>query len=204
MQTIIVNYGMGNLGSVLTAIRNLGRQAEITKDPSDLEKADKVILPGVGSFNDAMQELRSKGWVEALKTHAKIKKRPILGICLGMQLFADLGFEGEETKGLSLIPGKVKHLNDIGCQGKVPHIGWNDVKVKKQSDLFNGISSGNDFYFVHSYAFVPVNEDNVLSTVFYEKEIVASIMSQNIYGTQFHPEKSSFAGQKLLKNFLEL
>ena len=151
-----------------------------------------------------MQELSSKGWVEALKTHAKIKKRPILGICLGMQLFADLGFEGQETKGLSLIPGKVKHLNDIGCQGKVPHIGWNDVKVKKQSDLFNGISSGNDFYFVHSYAFVPVNEDNVLSTVFYEKEIVASIMSQNIYGTQFHPEKSSFAGQKLLKNFLEL
>ena len=140
----------------------------------------------------------------ALKTHANIKKRPILGICLGMQLFADRGFEGEETEGLSLIPGEVKHLNDIGCNGKVPHIGWNDVKVKKHDDLFNGISSENDFYFVHSYAFIPLNEDNVLSTVFYEKEIVAAIMSQNIYGTQFHPEKSSFAGQKLLKNFLEL
>ena len=155
MKISIINYGMGNLGSVITAITNLGFKAEICNSPSNLDEADKIILPGVGSFSDAMKCLKEENWLPVINNHVADKERPLLGICLGMQLLAEYGTEGGEVKGLGYIPGNVKHLEKLGCKQRIPHVGWNNVNIVEESMLYNGISSGHDFYFVHSYAFNP-------------------------------------------------
>ena len=204
MKLGVINYGMGNLGSVITAIKNLGFQADMCVSPLDLKDMDKIILPGVGSFFDAMKELERKNWVPAIKKHVSMKERPLLGICLGMQLLASTGNEGGKVVGLDLIPGEVKHLADLGCQERVPHIGWNEIQLKKESVIFNGIFSGHDFYFVHSYAFMPSDAQHISATVSYSNEVVASVENKNVFGTQFHPEKSSKAGLRILQNFLDL
>ena len=204
MKLGIINYGMGKLGSVITAVKNLGFQAEMCVSPLDLDEMDKIILPGVGSFFDAMKELEQKSWVPAIKEHVSIKERPLLGICLGMQLLASEGNEGGKVVGLDLIPGEVKHLTDLGCKERVPHIGWNEIKLKKESVIFNGIFSGHDFYFVHSYAFMPSDTQHISATVSYSNDVVASVENKNVFGTQFHPEKSSKAGLRILQNFLAL
>ena len=203
MKVQIIDYGMGNLGSVKTAVGLLGFNADIISIPNSIESADKIILPGVGSFNDAMSELRGGNWIEAINEHVIGRQKPILGICLGMQLLANYGEEGGITKGLNLISGVVKHLRDLGCRERVPHVGWNDTHLKNNSSLFSTISSGNDFFYVHSYGFLADNPGNVSSVVNYGQEIVASVESNNVFGTQFHPEKSSKAGLQLLKNFLD-
>tara|TARA_Y100001968_G_scaffold331340_1_gene385721 strand:+ start:865 stop:1479 length:615 start_codon:yes stop_codon:yes gene_type:complete len=204
MKLGVINYGMGNLGSVITAIKNLGFQADMCVSPLDLNDMDKIILPGVGSFFDAMNELERKNWVPAINEHVSIKERPLLGICLGMQLLASVGNEGGKVVGLDLIPGEVKHLTDLGCQERVPHIGWNEIQLKKESVIFNGIFSGHDFYFVHSYAFMPSDAQHISATVSYSNDVVASVENENVFGTQFHPEKSSKAGLRILQNFLAL
>ena len=204
MKLGVINYGMGNLGSVITAIKNLGFQADMCVSPLDLKDMDKIILPGVGSFFDAMKELERKNWVPAIKKHVSMKERPLLGICLGMQLLASIGNEGGKVVGLDLIPGEVKHLADLGCQERVPHIGWNEIQLKKESVIFDGIFSGHDFYFVHSYAFMPSDAQHISATVSYSNDVVASVENKNVFGTQFHPEKSSKAGLRILQNFLDL
>ncbi len=204
MKLGVINYGMGNLGSVITAIKNLGFQADMCVSPLDLKDMDKIILPGVGSFFDAMKELERKNWVPAINEHVSMNERPLLGICLGMQLLASTGNEGGKVVGLDLIPGEVKHLADLGCQERVPHIGWNEIQLKKESVIFNGIFSGHDFYFVHSYAFMPSDAQHISATVSYSNDVVASVENKNVFGTQFHPEKSSKAGLRILQNFLDL
>ena len=203
MKVQIIDYGMGNLGSVKTAVGLLGFNADIISRSNSIESADKIILPGVGSFSNAMAELIDGNWIDAIREQVINKQKPILGICLGMQLLASKGDEGGITDGLNLISGEVKHLRDLGCKERVPHVGWNDTHIKNTSTLFLNIPSGNDFFYVHSYGFSPENSSHVSSVVYYGQEIVASVERNNVFGTQFHPEKSSKAGLQLLKNFLD-
>ena len=204
MKVQVIDFGMGNLGSIVSAIGLLGLDAEIVSLHNNVQFADKIILPGVGNFTNAMHELQKNHWIDAINEHVMDKKKPILGICLGMQLLATIGEEGGITEGLGFIPGEVKHLRNLGCKERIPHVGWNDTHAEDDSFLFRGVHSGNDFFFVHSYAFQAFNADHVSSNVNYGIEVVASVERENVFGTQFHPEKSSKAGLKLLKNFLEL
>ena len=186
------------------AIDKLGFNAKIISNPKSLNGVDKIVLPGVGSFSQASFELKSNGWFDEIKEHVLSRKKSILGICLGMQMFASMGEEGNQSEGLDFLAGKVKHLRSIGCKGPIPHVGWNDAQIRKADYLFKDVPNGIDFYFVHSYCFVPTNDNCISSITSYDKEFVASVEYENIFGTQFHPEKSSKAGIKILKNFLEL
>lgn len=203
MKLAIVNYGMGNLGSVIRTLESLGADTFIIDSPKELQKADRIILPGVGGFSEGMSRLRENGWVDCIRDAVLINKKPLLGICLGLQLLANKGEEGGDVNGLSLISGKVIKLDRLGCGERIPHIGWNDIQNKKKCPLFVGIKDGTDFYFVHSYAFQAAKSDIVSATVNYGVEIPAAISSNHVFGVQFHPEKSSHAGRQLLKNFLE-
>jgi glutamine amidotransferase len=203
MSVAILNYGMGNTFSIKHAIESLGFEAYIANNPSEIEKAQKIILPGVGSFSKAMDNLNTRGWTPEITRLVKEKKIPILGICLGMHLFANSSNEVKKTKGLSFINGDVVKLDEIGCQNRLPHVGWNEVKLKKDSILSN-IEQNSDFYFVHSYCYKNLKSDLIIGTTNYDVEIISIIKNNNIIGTQFHPEKSSSAGKKILKNFLEI
>ena len=204
MKIAIINYNMGNLASVQKAVENFDFDVEIISSPKQLNNFDKIILPGVGSFNEAMKQLRFDNWIPNLNEFVLLKKKPILGICLGMQLLGSTGEENETTKGLNFIPGDIKNLKNMGCKKKLPHIGWNDTEFKFDSKLFKDISTGNDFYYVHSYSFKPKFKEHISSIVNYGIDIVASIENENVFGTQFHPEKSSKSGLRLIKNFLNL
>ena len=204
MNTYIIDYGTSNLGSIYQAIDKLGFNAEIISNPKSLNGVDKIVLPGVGSFSQASFELKSNGWFDEIKEHVLSRKKSILGICLGMQMFASMGEEGNESEGLDFLEGKVKHLRSIGCEGPIPHVGWNDAQIRKGDYLFKDVPNGIDFYFFHSYCFVQNNDNCISSITSYDKEFVASVEYENIFGTQFHPEKSSKENIKILKNFLEL
>lgn len=194
---------MGNLGSIRRAMIELGANPIVAKQPKELQVADRIILPGVGSFADGMQNLTKGGWSKELQEHVK-RGRPLLGICLGMQLLADYGSEGGRCPGLGLISGEVQKIDTLGCSLRIPHIGWNDIKLNgKSKGIFNDIPSETDFYFVHSFAFVPANSKNILATVEYGTTLTAAISHGCVFGTQFHPEKSSKAGFRLLQNFIE-
>jgi len=205
MKVAIVDYGMGNLGSVRRALDELNARTEIISDPKSLAAADRIILPGVGSFSDGMASLQQGGWVEALREQVLTRGKPLLGICLGMQLLSSQGCEGASTAvpGLNLIPGTVKHLATLGCSLRIPHVGWNSATLVGNPALFAGIPDQTDFYFVHSFAFVATNPEHVIATVDYSTPVAAAIRSGSALGTQFHPEKSSKAGFRLLRNFLE-
>ena len=211
MKIGIIDYGVGNLGSVARALEELGATPLLLDKACDAHQADKLILPGVGNFSDCAYRLKTQGWSAALRDEVIAKEKPILGICLGMQLLASESTEGTEftdtppIQGLNLIPGKVKNLRDLGCELRIPHVGWNSINIQISThQMFNGIPSNTDFYFVHSYAFVPDDIMNVIATVNYGLPVTSAIHYKNIWGTQFHPEKSSRAGFKLLRNFLEL
>lgn len=194
---------MGNLRSVQKAIEHVGGTATISSDPKTISQAEKLILPGVGAFGDAMRELQSRNLVEAIEQYLE-NERPFFGICLGMQLLMDVGFEGKENKGLGLIPGKCIRFvrpNEF----KIPHMGWNSVAIKNDAKhLMRDIPANAQFYFVHSYYCVPENSYDVWLEVDYGGVICAAIQHNNIFATQFHPEKSQRDGLKLIQNFVEL
>lgn len=195
----IVDYGMGNLRSVQKAFEYIGQKAVITSKADDLRRASHIVLPGVGAFKDAINALSESGLTDVIKDEAKNGK-PFLGICLGMQMLFDRSFEDGEHKGLGLIKGEVvKFDTDL----KVPHIGWNNITVQKRTALFDGIEDKN-FYFVHSYHASGCNSDDIETTCSYGYEFISSVNKGNVYGVQFHPEKSGDTGLQLLKNFAEL
>lgn len=194
MNTLVIDYQLNNLGSITRALEKCGSFVTVSSDPNELSSADRVVLPGVGSFAVAMQKLHQLGWVAPLKKNQK----PLLGICLGMQLLADEGEENGITAGLGIIPGRVVKMK----APKVPHVGWNEIDASTHP-LFHTIEPQTDFYFVHSYQFVPKTEDLILTKTPYAQSFVSSIHYKNAFGVQFHPEKSMPAGLTLLKNFCE-
>lgn len=203
MKVGVVDYGMSNLGSVRRALAELGCDPFIAATPAELGRADRIILPGVGSFGDGMENLASRGWVSAIREEVA-KGKPLLGICLGMQLLATIGIEGGERAGLDLIPGAIRRIDSFGCSLRIPHIGWNSVVLPSRAGwLFDGIPGGTDFYFVHSFAFEASDRDDVVAEVHYGVPLAAAVARGHVFGAQFHPEKSSRAGFRLLKNFLE-
>ena len=202
MKVAIVNYGMCNLASVRRALEDIGAEPYITDSPAALYDADKVVLPGVGAFAEGMRQLNDAGWVDALHDVVVERRKPMLGICLGMQMLASVGEEGGGAAGLGFVPGRVQRLDTLGCKLRIPHVGWNEIRYKTNDELFNGIPDASDFYFVHSYAFVPDNDEHLIATVSYGCDVTAVIRNGNVFGCQFHPEKSSKAGRLLLKNFV--
>lgn len=198
---VIIDYGMGNLDSIARAVEKCGGDPVFGRRPNDLASADKAILPGVGAFPKAMQNLHERDLVEPLRAFAR--ERPLLGVCLGMQLMATRGTEIEEMAGLCLIEGTIERLN-VAQPLRVPHVGWNDLDYATDDPLFAGIPAGKDFYFVHSYHFVCANRADVLATTSYGGAVTAAIRHQLLYGVQFHPEKSQQWGLRLLNNFLAM
>lgn len=206
MSVLIIDYGMCNLGSVKRAFEECGASAYISDNPRDAEDASHLVLPGVGAFGDAMKNIITSGWDNALRKHTVEHKVPLLGICLGMQLLAEKGYEGGEHSGLGLIPGEVIKIysEDPGTKFRVPHIGWNEIHRKKEHMLIDHLEPYTDFYFVHSYFFKTANEEDILSTTQYGLDFPSIVCKDNIMGVQFHPEKSSRAGFQIIKNFLTI
>ena len=202
MRVLIVDYKMNNLGSISRALEECGAQVIVSDDFHDAAQADKIVLPGIGAFPDAMKNLHKLNWVDVLQEEVKVKKKPVLGICLGMQLLATEGQEIILTDGLGFIPGVVKKLVPVANEEKIPHIGWNEVYQKSSTLLFKDIPQGADFYFVHSFVVVPVQEEAVQAITPHGGFFAAAIQKDNIFGVQFHPEKSMPVGMRLLKNFL--
>lgn len=203
MKVAIVNYGMGNLGSVRRALEDLNADVFIAEHPTALFDANRIVLPGVGAFGEGMARLNDGGWVDVLRRLVLTDRKPLLGICLGMQMLAETGEEGGSIPGLGFVPGHVRHLDLLGCTQRIPHVGWNDLDIVDGGDLMSHIPSGSDFYFVHSYAFETADWSNVVATTSYDVTVVAAVRNGSVFGTQFHPEKSSRAGRQLLRNFLD-
>ncbi|TSC58753.1 MAG: imidazole glycerol phosphate synthase subunit hisH [Parcubacteria group bacterium Greene0416_79] len=199
----IVDYGMGNVGSVKNALEFLGATARVSNNQNDLKQASHIILPGVGAFGDGIKNLKKRGLISVLTHEVFERKKPFLGICLGMQLLATVGEEGGTHSGLGWIPGTVRQFEIDKTKFRVPHMGWNDVSPKPEATLFTDISS-RIFYFVHSFILVSEEKGSVSATCEYGEVFIASIEKGNIFGVQFHPEKSQKSGLKLLTNFLHL
>jgi glutamine amidotransferase len=193
---------MGNLASVRRAFEDLGSDVYIADRPEMLGNANRIVLPGVGAFRDGMNTLTAAGWVEGLRRAVLEEKKPLLGICLGMQMLATRSHEGGVTNGLDLVPGEVHRLDALGCEFRIPHVGWNEVVFKASDPLDQGIPNRSDFYFVHSYGLVPAFDEHLKATAPYGCEVAAIVRNGNVFGCQFHPEKSSKAGRRLLRNFV--
>jgi glutamine amidotransferase len=200
----IVNYGLGNLASVRRALADLGAEVVVAERPVTLLEVNRIVLPGVGAFSEGMARLRAGGWVDVLLRQVLQSGTPLLGICLGMQMLATSSAENGLTEGLDLIPGRVRRLDDLGCGLRIPHVGWNEVRFEAGAALFQGIPQATDFYFVHSYALVPDADASACATTTYGSTISAAVEKGRVFGTQFHPEKSSKAGRRLLRNFLDV
>lgn len=200
----IVDYGLCNLDSIARAVEECGGRPRVTDDPRDLVDADSFILPGVGSYADAMANLRKHRLDEAMTEHVQGKGAPFLGICLGMQLIAHKGSEGRGAEGLGWIDGEVRRLLPASKAERVPHVGWNEVEPVAGAALFDGIAPASDFYFVHSYHLDMAHADDVQGRTPYCDGFVSAIGRDNIFGVQFHPEKSQKAGFRLLANFLAI
>jgi glutamine amidotransferase len=197
VKVAIINYRMGNVASVEKAIKYLGYEPVVTNDPIEINNASYIILPGVGAFNQGMENLNKLGLVDLLNKEIIINKKPFLGICLGMQLIATTGYEPQVTKGLGWIEGEVIKINEL--EKSIPHLGWNEITTTQNTFIkeFNQ----KDFYFIHSYHFKVSNSENIAATVNYGNKYVAVIQKENIHATQFHPEKSQTSGLELLKSF---
>lgn len=199
----IIDYGVGNLFSLQSSFAYLGEDARLTSDPTEIARADRIILPGVGAFADAAKKLRESGLDEVVKKEAAGGK-PLLGICLGMQMLFEKSYEYGEHEGLGLIKGSVKPMREIvPSELKIPQIGWNALKFHKESKLFKYINEGDFVYFVHSYHGVDCDESLIASTE-YGARITAAVARDNVYGTQFHPEKSGEVGLSILRAFCEI
>lgn len=195
----IIDYGMGNVLSVQKALNAIKVDSIISDNAEEIAKCSHIILPGVGSFKKAMENLHARNLVGVLQKEVKENKKPFLGICLGMQLLAEKGFEDEETAGLGFIEGSVHAIPDNNLP--TTHIGWNNISIKNKK-YFSNIQD-NNFYFVHSYCLHATNESDVAATVEYGTELTAAVQRDNVFGTQFHPEKSQVEGIAVLKNFLQ-
>jgi imidazole glycerol-phosphate synthase subunit HisH len=200
---IIIDYGMGNIRSIFNKVNRAGYSVNVTSDITEIRTADKIILPGVGHFLTGMNRLRERDLIGILNKKVIDDKTPILGICLGMQLFTSHSEEGD-TNGLGWIDGKTVRFNIKDSKLKVPHMGWNTVEQKKDSQLLKGVPGSGAFYFVHSFYVRCNSQADILTTTIYGQEFVSSVQKDNIYGTQFHPEKSHGTGEMVLKNFLNI
>jgi glutamine amidotransferase len=198
----IIDYGMGNLRSVQKAFEKLGHAPVVTSDPAVVADADKVILPGVGAFQDAMTELKSRRLDEAAR-RAIEQGKPFLGICLGLQLLFDVSYEDGEHRGLGILPGEVVRF-EVPPEYKVPHMGWNQLSIVRRPPILEGIAEGAYFYFVHSYHVVPKDSSVIAAEASYPRPFTAMVWRDNLFATQFHPEKSQSDGLKLLANFAAL
>ena len=208
MKLTIVDYNSGNISSVINSFREVAQNKvniEVTSDLNKIKSSDKVVLPGQGSFKSCIDALNKiDGLVDSLNGFAIENKKPLLGICVGLQMFADIGYEEKETKGLSWISGKVSKIDNQNGKYKLPHIGWNEINIVKESKIFKNIENNSHMYFVHSYEFIP-NDKNVISaTTDYSTNIVCSVEKENLFGTQFHPEKSDKIGLEIIENFINL
>ncbi len=208
MNVTIVDYQSGNISSVINSFTEVAEgkvNIEVTSDIKKIKHSDKIVLPGQGSFKSCVDSLNSiNGLVDTLKEFAIVKNKPLLGICVGLQMFADIGYEETETKGLGWISGKVSKLDNQNGKFKLPHIGWNEINIIKDSKIFKNIKNNSHMYFVHSYEFVPEDKSVISATTDYSSNIVCSVEKENIFGTQFHPEKSDKTGLNLIQNFLNL
>jgi glutamine amidotransferase len=198
----IIDYGMGNLRSVQKGFEKVGHQATITNDPAVICDAAKVILPGVGAFPDAMHELQRRELVEPIR-EAVAAGKPFLGICLGLQLRFEVGWEGGRHEGLGILPGEVVRFQ-VPPEYKVPHMGWNQLAIRRQAPLLEGLTDGAYVYFVHSYYVAPRDSDVIATETNYPEPFTSMIWRDNLYATQFHPEKSQADGLRILRNFAEL
>jgi imidazole glycerol-phosphate synthase subunit HisH len=201
MSIAIVDYGMANLRSVQKALACAGAEAKIISRPEEIDRAERLVLPGVGAFKDAIATLRERNLAEAIVAYVK-KGRPFLGICLGLQMLFDVGYEDGEHKGLGILAGKCVRFDVDSTMGlKVPHMGWNQLMVRNPSPLFDGLPSGSCVYFVHGYHVVPEDRSLIAAETDYGGPFVSSIRRENVMATQFHPEKSQKVGLKMLANF---
>ena len=211
MLLTVVDYGVGNLRSIAKSIEkanlenNLNYSIKISSDINDIKSADKLVLPGQGSFRACKEGIdKIRGLQQELDESVLVKKKPIYGICAGMQLFATTGFEDEKTAGLNWIPGKVIKLDLDSSKFKIPHMGWNELKVENVSNVFKDVINKNHAYFIHSYEFIPEDKKVISLTSNYGKDVMAAVSMENIFGSQFHPEKSQETGITILTNFLSL
>ena len=208
MNVTIVDYNSGNISSVVNSFKEVAKNKinlEVTSDLQKIRSSDKLVLPGQGSFKSCVDALNAiNGLSETLNEFVINDKKPLLGICVGLQMFADVGYEETETKGLGWISGKVSKIDNQSGKFKLPHIGWNQINIVKDSKIYKDIENNSHMYFVHSYEFLP-NDKNVISaTTDYSSNIVCSVEKENIFGTQFHPEKSDKIGLKIIDNFINL
>ena len=208
MNVTIVDYKSGNISSVINSFKEVAKNKvniEVTSDLNKIKSSDKVVLPGQGSFKSCIDALYTiNGLVETLNDFAIKDKKPLLGICVGLQMFADVGYEETETKGLGWIPGKVTRIDNQNGKYKLPHIGWNEINILKDSRIFKDIKDKSHMYFVHSYEFIPSDKNTVSATTNYSSNHVCAVEKDNIFGTQFHPEKSDKIGLKIIDNFIDL
>ena len=200
---LIIDYNTGNVDSVIKAFKLFESDVIFSSKKEDLDKAKKIILPGQGSYDYAVDELKKKNLFDHIKKKYLTENIPIMGICLGMQILSTIGFENnKKTNGFDIIPGEVKKMNET--PNSLPHIGWNEVEFKKDDILFENIKNKQDFYFIHSYEFIPNNYEDVLSTSYFNSKFVSIVKKNNCYGIQFHPEKSLKKGLKIIENFLQI
>ncbi len=208
MNVIIVDYNSGNISSVINSFKKVAKDKvniTVTADLNKIKSTDKVVLPGQGSFKSCIDALNKiNGLTDTLNEFAITNKKPLLGICVGLQMFADIGYEETETKGLGWIAGKVSKINNQNGKYKLPHIGWNQIDIVKDSKIFKDIKNNSHMYFVHSYEFIPEDKNVISATTDYSSNIVCSVEKENIFGTQFHPEKSDKLGLKIIDNFISL
>ena len=208
MNVTIVDYQSGNISSVINSFTEVAKgkvNIEVTSDIKKIKLSDKIVLPGQGSFKSCVDSLNSiNGLADTLKEFAITNRKPLLGICVGLQMFADIGYEETETKGLGWISGKVSKIDNQNGKYKLPHIGWNQIKIIKDSKIFKDIENNSHMYFVHSYEFIPEDKNIISATTDYSSNIVCSVEKENIFGTQFHPEKSDKIGLKIIQNFINL
>ena len=207
MKVTIVDYNSGNISSVINSFKEVAKDKvniEVTSDLNKIKSSDKVVLPGQGSFKSCVDALNKiNGLIDSLNEFVISNKKPLLGICVGLQMFADIGYEETETKGLGWISGKVSKIDNQNGKYKLPHIGWNQINIVKDSKIYNDIQNNSHMYFVHSYEFLPEDKSVISATTDYSSKIACSVEKDNIFGTQFHPEKSDKTGLKIIDNFIK-
>ena len=208
MNIAIVDYKSGNISSVINSFYEVAKdkvKIEVTSDIKKIKSSDKVVLPGQGSFKSCVDGLKNiNGLVDTLNEFTINNKKPLFGICVGLQMFADTGYEETETKGLGWISGEVSKIDNQNGKYKLPHIGWNQIKIVKNSKIFKNIENNSHMYFVHSYEFIPEDKNVISATTDYSSNIVCAVEKENIFGTQFHPEKSDKVGLEIINNFIKL